>query len=221
MTESEGPRIVLTDLVEDYPSVALEALAASGIPFVDADSAGGDPMDWIREAEVLLVTWYSVTAEVIQQLRRCRVIIRIGVGYDNIDSEAARRRGIAVCNVPDYCMGEVADHAMAMALTLARALPFLDRCVRQGIWKPALPHPMPAFEAMRFGVLGYGRIGRATMARARGFGFSLLACDPYVPEADFPSDVRRCALEELLAEADILSLHVPLTPETRQMLDTE
>src|SRR5579871_80621 len=221
MSPTNSPRIVLADLVAEYPSVALEALAASGIPFVDAEAAGGDPMDWIREAEVLVVTWYRVTEEVIAQLTRCKVIIRIGVGYDNIDAEAARRRGIAVCNVPDYCMGEVADHAMAMALAQARALPFLDRCVREGTWKPTLPHPMPALEVMQFGVLGYGRIGRATLTRARGFGFRLLACDPYLPETAFPLDVRRCTLEELLAEADILSVHVPLTAETHHLLNAE
>jgi D-3-phosphoglycerate dehydrogenase len=213
------PNIVLTDLVANYPPEALEALTASGIPFVDADTAGGDARDWIREAEILLVTWYQVTAEIIQQLQRCRVIIRIGVGYDNIDAEAARARGIAVCNVPDYCKGEVADHAIALALAQARSLPFLDRCVRERDWKPRLPHPMPSFEVMNFGVLGYGRIGRLTIARARGFGFRLIACDPYIPTSDFPSDVRRCTLDELLAEADILSVHVPLTQETRHLLN--
>jgi len=215
----EMPGIVLTDLVVNYPAVALDALKASGISFVDADTDYGEPLDWIREAEVLLVTWYNITADVIAQLRRCKVIIRVGVGYDNIDAEAARSRGIAVCNVPDYCPGEVSDHAMALALSMARALPFLDRCVRAGIWKPALPHPMPAFETMNFGVLGYGRIGRATIVRARGFGFQLMACDPYVSESDFPSDVTRRSLKELLEAVDILSVHVPLTQETRHMLD--
>jgi len=221
MAPVDLPTIVLTDLVCDYPVVALEALAASGIPFVDADAAGGDPLDWILDGEVLLVTWHNVTAEVIERLRRCRAIIRIGVGYDNIDIEAARKRGIAVCNVPDYCQGEVADHAMALALSLARSLPFLDRCVRQGVWKPALPHPMPAFEVMSFGVLGYGRIGRRTISRARGFEFRLLACDPYVPAEDFPADVARVPIEELLAQSDVLSIHAPLTPETKHLLNAD
>jgi D-3-phosphoglycerate dehydrogenase len=219
MSDYGFEKIVLADLVEDYPHVALEALAASAIPFVDANAGGGDPWERIREAEVLLATWYSVTAEVIRQLRRCKVIIRIGVGYDNIDAQAARERGIAVCNVPDYCKGEVADHALALALAQARALPFLDRCVRQGEWKPELPHPMPAFESMNFGVLGYGRIGRLAVDRARAFGFRLMACDPYLPESDFPADVGRVDLDTLLSEADILSLHVPLTLETRRLLD--
>lgn len=213
------PQIVLADLVEDYPPEALAALEESGVTYIDAGRAEGVPMDWIREAEALLVTWFDVTEEVIAQLRRCKVIIRIGVGYDNIDSEAARKRGIPVCNVPDYCKGEVADHALALALAMARALPFFDRCVREGVWKPALPYSIPAFETLSFGVLGYGRIGRSAIARARGFGFRLLACDPYLSDADFPADVRRCSLEDLLANVDILSLHVPLTTETRHLLD--
>jgi len=199
----------------------MRALVTSGIPFADADAADCTAADCIAEAEVLLVTWFRMTGEVIQSLRRCRVIIRIGVGYDNIDVEAAAKRGIAVCNVPDYCKGEVADHAMAMALAQARALPYLDRCVRQGVWKPHLPHPMPSFETMNFGVLGYGRIGRLTIARARGFGFQLMACDPYIETAEFASDVKQCTLGELLSSADILSLHVPLTAETRHILNAD
>jgi D-3-phosphoglycerate dehydrogenase len=167
------------------------------------------------------VARYRVTEKVIQQLRCCKVIIRIGVGYDNVDLEAARARGIPVCNLPDYCIAEVADHALALALAQARALPFLDRCIRQGAWEPILPHPMPSFSEMNFGVLGYGRIGRGVIARARPFGFHLLACDPYLSESEFPSDIRRCVLEALLAEADILSLHVPLTPETRHLMNAE
>ncbi len=221
MEVHERRQIVLTDRVEDYPVAALKALRDSGIPFIDAGAASGEPLDWIREADVLIVTWFQVTKEVLESLQRCRLIVRIGVGYDNIDVDAARLRGIAVCNVPDYCTGEVADHAIAMALSQARALPFLDRCVREGVWKPALPLPMPSFDVMTFGVLGYGRIGRAAIARARGFGFRLIACDPYVSAAEFPSDVKEVALDELLSQADILSVHVPLTAETRHVLNRE
>jgi D-3-phosphoglycerate dehydrogenase len=219
MAEDVLPKVVLAERAANYPPQSLAMLAQSGIACVDAEHAGGDPMEWIRDADALLVIGFAVTADVIQQLRRCKVIIRLGVGYDNIDAEAARERGIPVCNVPDYGSDEVADHAMALALGLARAVPFLDRCVRQGSWKPTLPYPMPGFAQMQFGVLGCGRIGRATLERARCFRFPLLACDPYVPEADIPPDVRRCSLEELLASADILSLHVPLTRETRHLLN--
>ncbi len=221
MSAKYPPKIVLTDLVEDYPPEALEALNASGISFVDAEAAGGDPWERISNAEVLIVAWYNVSAEVIQRLHRCKVIIRIGVGYDNIDALAASKRNIAVCNVPDYCKGEVADHAMALALSLARSLPFLERSLRESVWKPALPQAMHSFEAMNFGVLGYGRIGRLTIARARGFGFHLMACDPYLADTVFPDDVTRLDLDELLPRVDILSVHVPLTSETRHLLNSD
>ncbi len=221
MLESKGPKIVLTDRIGDCPAAVPEAAAAAGITFVDVTAAGGDPMDWMPEATALMVARYRVTSKVVEQLRCCKVIVRIGVGYDIIDLDATRARGIPVCNLPDYCIAEVADHALALALAQARALPFLDRCVRQRIWEPTLPYPMRSFTEMNYGVLGYGRIGSRVLARARPFGFHLLACDPYLPDSAFPPDVRRCALETLLAEADILSVHVPLTPETRQLLNAE
>ncbi|MCS6777295.1 MAG: C-terminal binding protein [Chloroherpetonaceae bacterium] len=216
----ELPRIVITDRATHFTNASREMLERSGVVFADAESAGEDPMHWIRNAEVLLVTWFPVTADVVAQLRRCRAIIRIGVGYDNVDTEAARARGIAVCNVPDYGTEEVADHAMALALSLSRGLPFLERSLRSGQWIPALPGPIAAFRTLCFGVLGCGRIGRATLERARAFRFQLLACDPYLPAEAFPAGVRACALDELLAWSDILSLHAPLTPETRHLINT-
>jgi D-3-phosphoglycerate dehydrogenase len=221
MPAANPPRIVLSGLVADYAAEALDTLSQSGVSFVNADAAGGDPLDAMIEAEVIMVAFFKVTADVIARLKRCRVIMRMGVGFDNIDVDAATRRGIAVCNVPDFCTAEVADHAVSLALALARALPYLDRCVRDGIWKAALLRQIPAFYAMRFGVLGFGRIGRLAVARARPFGFRLLACDPYISDAEVPDDVRRVPLEELLEQSDILSLHVPLTEETRHILDAE
>jgi phosphoglycerate dehydrogenase-like enzyme len=113
------PKIVLTDLVADYPPEALEALNASGIPFVDADAAGGDPRDRIADAEVLLVTWYNVSAEVIEGLRRCKVIVRIGVGYDNIDADAARRE--SMCSRRSRCL-PIIRFSPARMLWLPRTL---------------------------------------------------------------------------------------------------
>lgn len=215
------PRIVITDRAAHFTDASREMLARSGVSFADAETAGGDPMRWIRNAEVLLVTWFPVTADVVAQLSRCRAIIRIGAGYDNVDTEAARARGIAVCNVPDYGTEEVADHAMALVLSLARGLPFLERSLRAGQWAPALPGPIAAFRTLCFGVLGCGRIGRATLERARAFQFRLLACDPYLPAGAFPAGVRACTLNELLAQSDILSLHAPLTPETRHLINAQ
>ena len=149
-------------------------------------------------------------------------MVRLGVGYDNIDAEAATRYGVPACNVPDYGSNEVADHALSLALALARELQVLDRCVHNGPWMPKLPYPMPGFDTLTFGVLGMGRIGENVIERARPFRFRLAACDPYLDDAEFESrGVRRCGLEELLRESDILSLHVPLNAETRHMVNAD
>ncbi len=218
-----APRIVLTDHSDSYPPETLAYLVGEGMEVVDADRDPGGPVAAMREADALLVNHYPVTTEVIRRLARCRVIVRIGVGFDNVDIEAAAARGIAVCNVPDYCPGEVADHAMALALSLARGLPFLERWTRGGGWRPApLPYPVRGFETLTFGILGLGRIGSKTAARARGFRFRLAGCDPYVPDAIFAElGVERLDLDGLLAQSDILSLHVPLTSETSGLLTAE
>jgi D-3-phosphoglycerate dehydrogenase len=217
-----NPTVVLTDHGEILSLVARDLIEQSGARIVDAQRANPeDPVAAMRDADALLVIWYPMTAEVIGQLRRCKIILRLGVGVDNIDLQAEAARGIPVCNVPDYCTNEVADHAFALALTLARRLPTLEQCLRSGAWLPEMP-PIPAFEDMTFAVAGFGRIGRAVIARARPFRFRLVAYDPYLPEETFAREnVERTNREALLAEADILSLHIPLTSETRHFINAD
>lgn len=119
------------------------------------------------DADALLVQWAPITAEVLNALQRCKVLVRYGIGVDNVDLEAAKARGIAVCNVPDYCIDEVADHAVSLALSLARQLPQINRRVRGGTWKITPDQPMPAFRDMTFATAGFGRIAREVLARAR------------------------------------------------------
>jgi len=175
-----------------------------------------------RNADALLVQWAPVPAEVINQLQQCKVIVRVGIGTDNVDLDAARDRGIPVCNVPDYCINEVADHTLAMALSLARQLSAIDRRVRAGTWGIVPDAPMPSFASMTFATVGFGRIARAVLDRARGFRFKLAAFDPYQDDEAFAeAGVTRLLLDDLFASADILSLHSPLTPETHHLIDTE
>lgn len=171
------------------------------------------------EADALLVQWAPITRAVIDHLTNCKVIVRYGIGLDNIDLDAARDRGVTVRNIPDYCIAEVADHTFSLALALARQLPQIDRRVREGNWSIVPPRPMPAFRESTFATIGYGRIARAVLDRARGFGFQLAACDPYLSrDFEFPPDVRRVDFEDALRLADILSLNVPLTGDTRHMI---
>lgn len=123
-------------------------------------------IDMAADADALLVQWAPVNAAVIDRLKKCQVIVRYGIGVDNVDLKAAKARGIPVCNVPNYCIDEVADHALAMALSLGRQLPMVDRRLRAGVWKITPDHHMPAFGSMTFATAGFGRIARAVLARA-------------------------------------------------------
>lgn len=181
-----------------------------------------DVIQAAQNAEALLVQWAPITRAVIEKLPRCRVIVRYGIGIDNIDLDAARSRGIVVCNVPSYCIDEVADHTFSLGLALSRQLSTIDRRVRQGTWAGMPPKTMLASRQMIFATIGYGRIARAVLDRARGFKFSLAACDPYLPAgATLPADTKLLTLEQALQTADILSLHLPLSESTHHLLNAE
>ncbi len=168
------PRIVLADYGADYIPEAIQVAVDAGMEVVDAEKCA-DPVAAICDADALVAVWYPVTRDLIERLSHCKIILRRGIGVDTVDLEAARERGIPVCNVPDYCVNEVADHAFALAVALARQLPWLDRSLREGAWKPTLAYEMPAYEAMTFGVAGFGRIGRAVLRRAAASEFRTAA----------------------------------------------
>jgi len=164
-----------------------------------------------------------ITRLTIDRLRRCRVIVRCGVGYDNIDHAFAAERGIPVVNVPDYGTEDVADHAIGLMLALTRRIGLLNSRLRAGLgpWSHAQAIPMPRLRGRVFGVVGLGRIGSATALRAKAMGMDVAFVDPYKPDGyDKVLGVRRVeSLEELLAQSYVLSLHCPLTPETRHLID--
>jgi phosphoglycerate dehydrogenase-like enzyme len=158
-----------------------------------------------------------VDAGVVSRLQKCRAIIRNGVGFDTVDTAAAAQRGIPVCNVPDYGTEEVADHALALALALCRQLFPLDAEAKQLGWKIQVAAKMRRLGTLQFGLVGLGRIGMATALRAKAFGFRVVFFDPYVTTGTQKAiGVKRAAtLEEILRESDVVSIHCPLTAETR------
>lgn len=172
-------------------------------------------------AQALLVQWAPIDRRVLEHVAgTCRVVVRYGIGVDNVDLDAARELGVPVCNVPDYGVDEVADHAAALALTLVRQIPAIDRRVRSGVWDLTGATPMPACAERTVAVAGAGRIGRAFLERMRPFGFRLAAYDPFVDAADLAAlGVRSLSLDELFAEADVLSLHLPLNDDTHHLVD--
>ncbi len=171
-------------------------------------------------ADGILVNLFKMTAELIQSLDACRVISRYGVGYDNVDVEAATRKGIWVTFVPDYCFGEVADHALALLLCCIRKIGYKDRMIRQGKWNLHRDQPCYRIEGRTLGILGYGNAAHTLLRKVSGLGFGrVLMCDPYVRASTIKAaGAEPVDLPVLLAQSDYISVHVPLTPETRHMI---
>ena len=167
----------------------------------------------------------TVSEATINSLKHCRLIVRCGVGVDNVDRAAARRRGIDVANVPDYGTGDVADTALGMALALARGIHFLNSRLRgaRGPWSYTQAAPLPRLRGRTFGIIGIGRIGTAVALRAKAFGMNVVFYDPYVPDGYEKSlDVRRVETPgNLLRDSHVVSAHCPLTPETHHLLNRD
>jgi D-3-phosphoglycerate dehydrogenase len=159
------------------------------------------------------VQWATVDEAALEAMPRLRFISRLGIGYDMIDVDAAAARGVTVANTPDYCVEEVATHALALVLACTRGVVAADRQVRAGEWAATRLAPAPRRPSRTtVGVLGLGRIGALVAARARALGFPVIAHDPARPADSAPFD-------EVLARSDVLTLHLPLTPETHRLID--
>lgn len=173
-----------------------------------------------RNADAILNTYARMTPGVIESLERCRVIVRFGIGYDNVDVDAATRCGIMVANTTEYCIDEVADQAMAMLLACARGLFPAGRIARDGTWDLSKMPVLRRLRGQTLGLVGIGQIGKAVAARAHGFGLKVLASDPYVDEAAARElGAELVDLDALLAAADYVSVHVPLMPATEGMMN--
>jgi len=167
-------------------------------------------------AAALIVQWAPVTAAVLDAAPGCRFVSRLGIGYEMIDVASATRRGVAVANTPDYCVDEVAAHTLAMMLWLVRGLGQFDAAIRAGKWAAAAAYPAAARPADTvIGVVGIGRIGSRVAAQAKALGFQVIAHDPYAAPG---GDIPLTSLENLLRSSHVVTLHAPLTAETRHLI---
>jgi len=173
-----------------------------------------------RDSFGIISSGEPFTAAVLGQLRQCRVLSRHGIGTDTIDLAAATAAGILVANVPDAGVDEVSDHALALLLSLARKIPLLQQTIGCGQWSLDRAAPMFRLRGRRLGLVGFGRIARLLAEKAAPLGLERVAFDPYAdPDEAVRRGVRLVPFEELCATSDFLSLHAPLTPQTRHMLD--
>jgi D-3-phosphoglycerate dehydrogenase len=214
-------RILITDQVFGGTEIERSVLEPLGAQVVEAPGTDQDTLVQLaRGIAGMLVCYAPITEAVLEAAApTCRVVARYGIGYDNVPVSAATRLGIVVTNVPDYCLDEVADHTIALLLSLARGIAFMDRDVRAGGWQ--VPKSgIRRLSGRRLALVGVGRIGRRVASRALAFGLKVSAYDPYITEWDLPAVDRAQTLEEAIADADFISLHAPLTPENRYLISS-
>jgi phosphoglycerate dehydrogenase-like enzyme len=213
-------KVLLTDY--DFADIALEEalFKSAGIELVAAQCRSAD--DVIRASagcDGLLVQYAAVNASVFAARPEIRIVSRFGAGFDTINTADAKKHGVWVANSPDYGVGEVATHALAMVLALLRHIPAYDRDVKGGSWHFTTPGKLRRVSEMTLGILGLGRIGKRMAHIARNSFKRVIACDPYIIDGDFPAYVERVGQDDLFTSADAISLHVPLSDETRGMVN--
>lgn len=209
-------KVVISDQV--FPSVDIERALLADIDATLEVASGTveEVLEVARDADAVLNTYLPWTEDSIQRLERCRIIARYGIGVDNVDLDAAREAGIIVTNVPDYSVEEVATHALGLILASLRKVMPADSSVRAGVWGVDNFRPIHRLSTLTVGLLGYGRIARKIAAPLETLGATIVAHDPYLqPGPEMPPLLT---FDELLAEADIVSLHLPLTDETRGVI---
>jgi D-3-phosphoglycerate dehydrogenase len=217
------PLIAVTDSV--FPSLdpAMAALARLEPEMRMAKSAAAeDILAVARDADAVLVTYAKMSGDLIRQLKRCKAIGRFGIGVDNIDLPAAAEMGITVTYVPDYCVREVSDHAMALLLALARKIPFSNKLVQSGRWEMPAVVPIHRLDGRVLGLVGFGNIPRRLAPKAQAFGLRVVTHDPYVPpDVLKAANVEGVAFDRLLQISDFVSIHAPLNPATRGLFNAE
>jgi len=218
-----GPIIAITENIFPTLDPAKAALARLNPTLRMAKSTSAeDILAVARDADAILVTYAKLTADLINQLIRCKAIGRFGLGVDNIDLPACKAKGIAVNYVPDYCIHEVSDHAVTLLLSLIRKIPYSNRLVQAGRWEMPAVVPIRRIEGTVLGLIGFGHIPRLVAPKAKAFGMKVIAYDPYAkPEVFRNAGVDGVDLDTLLATADYISVHAPHTPQTRGMVNAQ
>ena len=212
-------------LVTDYawPSLDIERriLAEVGATLLVAET--GEEAELLQlapEVDAILTCWKLVPPAALEAAPRCLLVSRYGIGLDNIPLERATELGILVTNVPDFCLEEVSDHVMALLLSWARRTVQFAQETRQGIWGPPTKRPIPRLRGQTLGLIGYGNIAQALVPKALGFGLKIIAYTPRLSQdALEPFGMATNDLDFLLRQADYISIHVPLTPETQNLID--
>ena len=213
-------RVLFSDY--EFPDLELEraVFATAGAELATAQCrTEDDVIAAARDCAAILLQYAPISERVVASLPALGIVSRIGAGFDTVDTDACARHGVWVANSPDYGVGEVATHALALALALVRNVVAYHRDIHAGRWHYLSSGELRRAADMTIGIVGLGRIGKRMAHVARNVFGRVIACDPYIIDGDFPAYVARGTLAEVFAQSDVVSLHVPLTAETRGMID--
>ncbi len=220
-------KIVVTDYVESDMAWEAEQFAHLNADLYTFQMAAAHPAELLTVAagaDILIVNAAVIDEVVINGLKACKLILRHGVGYDNVDVEAAGRKGILVGNIPDFCTTEVAEHTLMLILASLRQLDaqrwMFNRAMIDGKWDYNQVGPVSCLSGKTVGIIGFGRIGSSLFRMLQGFGVDFRVCDPYISEERCRKfGVRRVPLDDLLRESDVVTVHTPASEETYHLID--
>ncbi len=217
------PVVAVSDSVFPNLNPARGVLSRIGAELLLAEASTPQAiMQVARDADALPVTYAKVTAEMIGQMTRCRIIARFGIGVDNVDIAAATNASIVVTRVPDYCIDEVSDHTMALLLALARKIPFANSRAHAGRWEMPAVVPIHRLRGSVLGLVGFGRIPQLVAPKAKAFGLKVIGYDPFVSEETMKrAGVEKVDFSELVKVSDHISIHTPLVPETNHLFNAD
>lgn len=215
--------VVITDYQYDNIDAERRIIGEAGFELRDYQIKDAKELiPLVKDADAIITQYSDVSREVIGQLEHCKMIIKYGIGVNNIDTKAATEKGIYVCNVPDYGVEEVSDHAVTMMLALGKKMQILEKAFREGDWGYASTMPLYRLRDCTLGLVGFGRIPQLVAKKMAGFGLRILAYDPFVDEEKARAmGVRPADLETILRESDFISVHVPLNEGTRHLIGRE
>lgn len=226
--ENSGPlKVVVTDYIEDDLNWEREQFRKAGFRF-DCHQLKHSPEEQLVEAthdaDIIVVNMAPITASLISRWSKCRLLIRHGIGYDNVDVEALTEAGIPLVNIPDYCVEEVAEHAITLLMNVARKVSYsrqvFDLSVAKGQWDFSTMGPVNQMRGQTLGIIGCGRIGSRVLQKLRSFGFEFEICDPKLSAARCEQlGITPKPLRDVLEASDIITLHAPLDGDTQRMIN--
>lgn len=223
-------KVVVTDYIEDNLNWEAEQMAAAGIEFEALQlkfKSEEEIVEKIKDADCILVNMVKMDESILSKLEKCKLMIRHGIGYDNIDVDACTKNGIQFAYQPDYCKEDVAEHAIALIFACARKVlwsrEILNRSSASGQWDFAGLFPLYRMHGKTLGIVGVGRIGSRVYRKLKNFGVKILGCDPYLSEKRMAEmdNIEWVSRETLFRSSDYITVHTPLTDETRHLVNAE